>query len=125
MYMPICNLCQGEIDYSDYFISPRTGKKIPLEYGTEQAHNCPAKPPLKCKNCGERITFNDSNRSANGIPIPVDFVLGTPHNCPKYKHYQLCRNECGSYIYFNKQNHEKTGLWIPYDKATVNVPMIL
>jgi hypothetical protein len=35
-----CNLCDQPIRFDDEYVSERTGKKIPLDYDTEERHHC-------------------------------------------------------------------------------------
>ena len=82
-------------------LAQRTGKKIPLDIETNEAHDCPARrdqqqqsqqpqqPPqqmqkryLQCsKGCGQEIYFDANNKSQSGKLIPLDKDTGLPHQC--------------------------------------------
>ena len=38
-----CRLCGNPIKFDDKWISERTGKKIPLDPGTNEPHDCPVR----------------------------------------------------------------------------------
>ena len=78
-------------------ISQRTGKKIPLDPGTNEPHACPVRRDqpqqhqqgksqqrryLQCnKGCGQEIYFDAKSKSQSGKYIPLDKDTGQPHQC--------------------------------------------
>jgi hypothetical protein len=89
-----CNLCEEPIKFDDEYISERTGKKIPLDVGTDEPHDCPIRRSQKeqrrqsqrryysCrKGCGQFIYFDQNERSESGKYIPLDKETGLPHDC--------------------------------------------
>jgi phage terminase large subunit GpA-like protein len=91
----LCRLCGERIKFDDKHISGRTGKRIPLDVGTEEAHDCPARREQQqqqpeqrryhqCnKGCGQEIYFDANNKSQSGKWIPLDKDTGEPHQCPQ------------------------------------------
>jgi hypothetical protein len=98
-----CRLCSQPITFDNKHISQRTGKKIPLDPGTNEPHDCPVRRDhlkqqgqqseqqpqiqqqrryLKCnKGCGQEIYFDANNKSQSGKFIPLDKDTGLPHQC--------------------------------------------
>ncbi|MFL6321773.1 MAG: hypothetical protein ACJ71K_02815 [Nitrososphaeraceae archaeon] len=82
-------------------MSLRTGKKIPLDPGTNEPHDCPVtreQPQQQhqqgqqsqtqerryhqCnKGCGQEIYFDANNKSQSSKYIPLDKDTGLPHQC--------------------------------------------
>src|SRR5829696_102745 len=95
-----CNQCGEEIEFSDNHVT-RTGKKIPLDRGTFDPHDCPEKEPyvMECRECGLDITFSDNHVSKSGKKIPIDPDTGQSHQCAAWfekrsqmpKKYVPCR----------------------------------
>jgi hypothetical protein len=86
-----CKHCHGQISFSHQVVSPR-GRKIPLDSGTLQKHECKEgreawknnqKGTLNCRLCGEAIYFSNTNLSENGKHIPIEVLTNNNHNCPK------------------------------------------
>ena len=89
----LCRLCGERIKFDDKHISERTGKRIPLDVDTEEAHDCPARREQQqqqpeqrryhqCnKGCGQEIYFDANNKSQSGKWIPLDKDTGLPHQC--------------------------------------------
>jgi hypothetical protein len=92
-----CRLCGQPITFDNKHISQRTGKKIPLDPGTDEPHDCPVRRDqpqqqllqepqqrryLQCnKGCGNEIYFDTNNKSQSGKYIPLDKETGEPHQC--------------------------------------------
>ena len=98
-----CRLCGQPITFDNQHISQRTGKKIPLDPGTNEPHDCPVRRDqpqqqqgqqpqqsyqkherryLQCnKGCGSEIYFDANNKSQSGKWIPLDKDTGQPHEC--------------------------------------------
>jgi hypothetical protein len=93
---------QPTITFDSKHISQRTGKKIPLDQGTNEPHDCPVrrdprqtqqgqiqqpqqqiqKHYLQCnKGCGQEIYFDANSKSQSGKFIPLDKDTGQPHQC--------------------------------------------
>jgi hypothetical protein len=85
--MPACKLCQMEIFFDDWHISPKSGKHIPLDKSTEQPHQCPvwqaqSRRYQSCNKCGAQIYFDDKAvKSKNGKWVPQSKITGGPHQC--------------------------------------------
>jgi hypothetical protein len=97
----VCRLCGQPITFDNKHISQRTGKKIPLDPGTNEPHDCPIRrdqpqqsqqgqQPLQqtqrryhqCnKGCGQEIYFDASNKSQSGKWIPLEKQTGLPQQC--------------------------------------------
>ena len=79
--MPYCNRCDEPITFDDYHISD-SGKKIPLDYHTEEPHQCESdSDALGCNGYGEQIYFSNRHLSKSGKKIPVDYETDEPHVC--------------------------------------------
>ncbi len=100
-----CRLCGQAIKFDDKHVSQRTGKKIPLDPGTNEPHDCPVRrdQPVQqqqsqlqgqqsyqqqerryhqCnKGCGQEIYFDVNSKSHSGKYIPLDKKTGLPHQC--------------------------------------------
>ena len=91
-----CRLCGQPITFDNQHISQRTGKKIPLDPGTNEPHDCPVRRDQpqqqqgqqtqmryhQCnKGCGNEIYFDANNKSQSGKWIPLDKDTGQPHEC--------------------------------------------
>jgi hypothetical protein len=97
-----CRLCGQAIKFDDKHVSQRTGKKIPLDPGTDEPHDCPVRrdqPQQQLqgqqqsqqsqqrryhmcnKGCGQEIYFDPNNKSQSGKFIPLDKDTGLPHQC--------------------------------------------
>ena len=92
-----CRLCNQPITFDNKHISQKTGKKIPLDPGTNEPHDCPVRRDqpqqqqqsqpqqrryLQCdKGCGKEIYFDANNKSQSGKWIPIDKQTELPHQC--------------------------------------------
>jgi hypothetical protein len=96
-----CRLCGQPIKFDDKWVSERTGKKIPLDPGSNEPHDCPVRRDHlqqqqegqqipqqqqrryhQCiKGCGQEIYFDANNKSQSGKFIPLDKDTGLPHQC--------------------------------------------
>jgi hypothetical protein len=101
-----CRLCGNPIKFDDKWVSERTCKKIPLDPGTNESHDCPVRRDhlkqqgqqserpqqlqqqsqqrryLQCnRGCGQEIYFDANNKSQSGKFIPLDKDTGLPHQC--------------------------------------------
>jgi len=99
-----CRLCGNPIKFDDKWVSERTGKKIPLDPGTNEPHDCPVRRDhlkqqgqqsyqqtqqsqqqrryLQCnKGCGQEIYFDVNSKSQSGKFIPLSKETGSPHQC--------------------------------------------
>jgi hypothetical protein len=97
-----CRQCGQPITFDNKHISQRTGKKIPLDPGTNEPHDCPVRRDqpqqqqqgqiqqprqtqrryLQCnKGCGQEIYFDANSKSQSGKYIPLDKDTGLPHQC--------------------------------------------
>ena len=96
-----CRQCGEPITFDNKNISQRTGKKIPLDPGTNEPHDCPLRRDqpqqqgqpkqsqqmqqrsyLQCnKGCGQEIYFDANNKSQSGKWIPLSKETGLPHQC--------------------------------------------
>jgi hypothetical protein len=96
-----CRQCGEPITFDNKHISQRTGKKIPLDPGTNEPHDCPLRRDqpqqqgqpkqsqqmqqrsyLQCnKGCGQEIYFDANNKSQSGKWIPLSKETGLPHQC--------------------------------------------
>jgi hypothetical protein len=99
-----CRLCGQAIKFDDKHVSQRTGKKIPLDPGTNEPHDCPVRRDQpqqqlqgqqlqqsfqqqqgryhQCnKGCGQEIYFDENRKSQSGKFIPLDKETGQPHQC--------------------------------------------
>jgi hypothetical protein len=90
-------------------INISVSKKIPLDPGTNEPHDCPARREqyhvketfveqskqqerryLQCnKGRGQEIYFDANNKSQSGKWIPIDKDTGLPHQCQRAKIMQL------------------------------------
>ena len=94
----LCIQCNQPITFDNKHISQKTGKKIPLDPGTNEPHDCPVRrdqPPMQqqsqqqtqrryptCnRGCGQEIYFDANNKSQSGKFIPLDKDTGLPHQC--------------------------------------------
>jgi hypothetical protein len=92
--MTQCKLCGETIHFSNDVVSERTGKKIPLEEGSDDPHRCAEWEALHrkyytCKDCGAPIYFDDKHISKNGKHIPLSKTTGEPHQCEEVKAAQV------------------------------------
>jgi hypothetical protein len=89
--------CGGQSTFDNKHISQRTGKKIPLDPGTNEPHDCPVRgdqpqqqPPSQQqlqqrrylqsnKGCGNEIYFDANNKTQSCKWIPIDKDTGLPH----------------------------------------------
>jgi hypothetical protein len=84
--MTQCNLCGESIHFDKDIVSERTGKKIPLQDGSDERHRCEAwlaqnRKDYHCHNCDDEIYFDDDHISKNGKHVPVDKQTREPHQC--------------------------------------------
>ena len=95
----LCRQCNQPITFDNKHISQRTGKKITLDPGTNEPHDCPVRRDqpqqqrqqsyqqqerryLQCnKGCGQEIYFDANSKSQSGKWIPIDKDTGEPHQC--------------------------------------------
>ena len=76
--MPNCNRCDEPITFDNDHISD-SGKKIPLDYYTEEPHQCESdSDALGCNGCGEQIYFSNRYLSKSGKKIPLDYETDEP-----------------------------------------------
>jgi hypothetical protein len=99
-----CRLCGQPIKFDKKWVSERTGKRIPLDPGTNEPHDCPVRrdqpqqqqlqgQPQQSyqqqqrryhpcnKGCGQEIYFDVNSKSQSGKFIPLDKDTGQPHQC--------------------------------------------
>jgi hypothetical protein len=98
-----CRLCNQPITFDNKHISQITGKKIPLDPGTNEPHDCPVRRDQpqqqgqpqqsyqqqsqqrryhQCnRGCGQEIYFDENSKSRSGKFIPLDKETGQPHQC--------------------------------------------
>jgi hypothetical protein len=84
--MTECKLCGETIHFDDKIVSERTGKKIPLDEGSDGRHQCEEwkaqnRRYYNCRNCGQPIYFDENQKSKNDKFIPLDKEAGQPHVC--------------------------------------------
>lgn len=89
-----CKLCGDSIHFNDMIVSERTGKKMPLDEGSDYPHNCEQWKALhrryyNCRECNAEIYFDDTHVSKNGKHIPLDKQGGQPHQCEEAKVSQV------------------------------------
>ena len=96
--MTSCKYCSKTLTFSEEYVSEKSGKKIPLSAQTGQPHRCQEslnmwhrEHPLKCRQCGEEIFFDDKMTSESGKLIPLATSTGNAHDCPKSKFYTRSR----------------------------------
>ena len=90
-----CRLCGSPITFDNKHISQRTGKKIPLDPGTNEPHDCPVR--------------RDQQQPEQH-----------QHHHQERRYYQ-CRKGCGQLIYFDANDvngRTESGKWIPLSKDT-------
>jgi hypothetical protein len=92
------------ITFDNKHISQRTGKKIPLDPGTNEPHDCPVRRNQPQQQQGQ------SQQS---------YQQQQPQQSQQQRRYHQCNKGCGKEIYFDA-NHSKSqsGKWIPIDKET-------
>lgn len=97
-----CNRCGAGIYFDDEYVSPKTGKKIPLDHATDKPHDCPVwnkehnkykAKKLYCNACSKEIYFDDDYVTDTGKKIPLSKASKAPHRCrakpfnnKKYRH---------------------------------------
>lgn len=84
--MTECRLCGEPIHFDNNIVSERTGKKIPLEEGSDDPHRCAEweaqhRRYYNCRDCGAQIYFDDEHKSNSGKFIPLSKSTGGPHDC--------------------------------------------
>lgn len=84
-----CKYCSQELTFDDNHVSKKTNKKIPLDIISGEPHRCQeglqayrSEHPLRCRQCGAEIYFDDKITSSSGKVIPLDFADGNKHDCP-------------------------------------------
>jgi hypothetical protein len=92
-----CRLCGNPIKFDDKWVSERTGKKIPLDPGTNEPHDCPVR--------------RDQPQQQQGQPQPQQTQQ-------TQRRYLQCNKGCGNEIYFDANSKSQSGKWIPIDKDT-------
>jgi peptide methionine sulfoxide reductase MsrB len=91
-----CKLCGESVHFSNNIVSERTGKKIPLQEGTDEPHACEqwkaqSRRYYECKNCSKPIYFDETHKSKNDKFIPLDKETGQPHDCEVSSQSQLAK----------------------------------
>jgi hypothetical protein len=72
--MTNCKYCDEEITFSEDHIS-ESGKKIPLDFDSEEPHQCMARvSSISCIKCGDEIQFSRNRLSKSGKKIPLGIV---------------------------------------------------
>ena len=99
-----CAQCGQPITFDNKHISQRTGKKIPLDPGTNEPHDCPVR--------------RNQPQQQQGQP-QQSYQQQQPQQSQQQRRYHQCNKGCGQEIYFDA-NHSKSqsGKWIPIDKET-------
>jgi hypothetical protein len=92
-----CRLCGVPIKFDDKWVSERTSKKIPLDPGTNEPHDCLVRRD-HLKQQGQQ-SYQQTQQSQ--------------------RRYHQCRKGCGQEIYFDANNGKsQSGKWIPLSKDT-------
>jgi hypothetical protein len=92
-----CRQCGKPIKFDDKHISQRSGKKIPLDVDTQEAHNCPMWRNVQ-----------DQQQSQQQPQHPQQ----------TQRRYYQCNKGCGQEIYFDVNSKTQSGKWIPLSKDT-------
>jgi hypothetical protein len=92
--MTQCKLCGETIHFDNNIVSERTGKKIPLDEGSDEPHRCAEweaqhRRYYPCRECGADIYFDDKHISKNDKHIPLSKTTGEPHECEDDKVAQV------------------------------------
>ncbi len=91
-----CRLCGQPIKFDEKWVSERTGKKIPLDPGINEPHDCPVR--------------RDKQQQQGQQP--------QQSYQQKQRRYHQCNKGCGQEIYFDANNKSQAGKWIPLGKET-------
>ena len=88
--MTACRLCGETIHFDNNIVSERTGKKIPLDEGSDDPHRCAEweaqhRRYYNCRECNAEIYFDDAHVSDTGKHIPLSKGTGVPHQCDEVK----------------------------------------
>jgi hypothetical protein len=95
----LCRLCQQLIKFDDNHISRRTGKKIPLDPGTDEPHDCPVRRDQPQQQLQGQQQSQQREQS-------------------QQRRYLQCNKGCGNEIYFDANSKTQSGKWIPLDRDT-------
>ena len=92
--MTACRLCGQTIHFDNNIVSSRTGKKIPLDEGSDEPHRCAEweaqhRRYYNCRECNAPIYFDDAHVSYTGKHIPLSKSTGGPHECDEVKAAQV------------------------------------
>jgi hypothetical protein len=91
----LCRQCNQPIAFDNKHTSQKTGKKIPLDPGTNEPHDCPVR---------------------RDQPQPVQQQL--QQSPQQERRYHICNRGCGQLIYFDANSKSQSGKFIPLDKET-------
>jgi hypothetical protein len=94
-----CRLCGQPIKFDEKWVSERTGKKIPLDPGTNEPHDCPVRRDQPQQQLQEQQQSQQPYQQ-------------------QQRRYHQCNKGCGQEIYFDANNKTQGGKWIPLDKDT-------
>ena len=87
----LCRQCNQPITFDNKHICQRTGKKIPLDPGTNEPHDCPVRrdqPQQQMQQGGQQSQTQQ-------------------------RRYLQCNKGCGQEIYFDTNSKSQSGKWIP------------
>jgi hypothetical protein len=101
-----CKQCGQPIKFDDKRVSQRTGKKIPLDVDTQEAHNCP-KWDRRSRN-GQQQGQSQQQQGE---------IQQQQQQTQQEKRY-YCNKGCGQEIYFDVNSKTESGRWIPLSTET-------
>ena len=96
----VCRQCNQPITFDNKHISQKTGKKIPLDPGTNEPHDCPVRRDHLKQSQQEQQSYQHQQTQQSQI------------------RYHQCNKGCGQEIYFDANSKSQSGKWIPLDKDT-------
>ena len=79
----ICDKCRITRICFDGSKRGYTGKLIPLDYRTNEVHECDIGYSFPCRHCNEQIYLDKKVLSPLGVRIPLNCTDGRAHVCVK------------------------------------------
>jgi len=123
LYTFNCDECGAELFLDYNVVAEKSKKRIPLEVGSNEKHDCPAhvwtSAPFPCRSCGVELYVTDEEVSKSGKRIPLNTANDEPHKCVNRRFNIPCRN-CGEKIYFDDTKLSKNGKKVPLDASDGN-----
>jgi hypothetical protein len=106
-----CKLCGRPITFDDKHIGVKTGRKIPLDPGTNETHDC----PVRRKSSYQKHQYPQEQQERREGQYQEQEVVEEHQS--RRRQFIPCKNGCGGLIFFHPYKRTPSA-WIPLDKQT-------